>query len=88
MKLEYPAACIYQLAKVSQNIVGGSSGALYGILLSSAAKYLFSVSTIDWSAMCRVSLDTLLFYSKAKVGNRTMVRVLYVVLSIDTTFVD
>lgn len=74
MDLEYPAMCFHQFANVSQNNVGGTSGALYGILLGSAAQYLRSATSIDWAAMFKTSLDKLLFYSKAKIGDRTMVR--------------
>lgn len=70
--------CFHQFAKVSQNNVGGTSGALYGILMGSAAQYLRSATSMDWAAMFKTSLDKLLFYSKAKIGDRTMVRLLYI----------
>lgn len=74
MDLKYPAVCFHHIANLSQHAMGGTSGALYGILLTSAAKFLYSADTIDWAVIWNLSLDTLSIYSKAKVGDRTMVR--------------
>lgn len=73
LKLEYPALSFYQLSKLSQHNMGGASGALYGILFAAAAKYLISVQSVDWLGVWKTSIERLQFYSKAQIGDRTMV---------------
>lgn len=73
MKLEYPALCFYELTKLCQNTMGGSSGGLYGILFTGAAKHLISSKFIDWEQIWKAAINTLLLYSTAKIGDRTMV---------------
>lgn len=53
--------------------MGGSSGALYGILLTAAFKFLSTSSSLDWVGTWKAALGTLQVYSQAKVGDRTMV---------------
>lgn len=71
--MEYPAASLFQMSKLCQNEMGGSSGGIYGIFLTSAAKSIAASSTIDIAAAWKAAIDTVSVYSKAKVGDRTMV---------------
>ncbi len=73
VELKYPARCFYHLSKLSQTSMGGASGALYGILLASASNALFPMTVIDWAAIWKTSVETLQKYSKANLGDRTMV---------------
>ncbi|XP_065215495.1 PTS-dependent dihydroxyacetone kinase 1, dihydroxyacetone-binding subunit DhaK-like [Planococcus citri] len=75
LDLEYPAVCFFHMSRLMQNI-GGQSCTLYSILLASATRYLASTSKMDWLKMWKSSLDSLVCYSKAKIGDRTMVDVL------------
>lgn len=75
LDLEYPAVCFYHLSRISQTI-GGSSGILYSTLMASCSRFIITASTIDWVQMWKSSLDSFLCYSRAKIGDRTMVNIL------------
>ena len=60
LDLQYPASSLHQMSKLCQNEMGGSSGGLYGIFLTSTAKYIASSSTVDIAGAWKSAIDTVL----------------------------
>ncbi|GIL91803.1 hypothetical protein Vretimale_7317 [Volvox reticuliferus] len=77
MALYAPATVALQLARCVRNAVGGSSGALYDILLTAAARQLkagptYDVSPKDWTEAFSAGLAAVQKYGCADIGCRTM----------------
>ncbi|XP_076464113.1 triokinase/FMN cyclase-like [Babylonia areolata] len=68
-----PSLCATALASIAENTMGGSSGALYSLLLTAAAVPLQAgVQSADWVKALRAGIDALKRYGGAEPGDRTM----------------
>ncbi|XP_043486849.1 triokinase/FMN cyclase-like [Polistes fuscatus] len=77
LSFAYPSVLLTQIADIAEEIMGGSSGALYCLFLTTGAKELLSFKeneniTSAWSRTFRSALDSIIKYGKAKPGDRTM----------------
>jgi hypothetical protein len=60
--------CLLELSKIADSVMGGTTGALYSLMLLGAAK-----NAINWTKMFTSAVNMLSQYSLAKLGDRTMV---------------
>uniref|UniRef100_A0A1B6D265 Triokinase/FMN cyclase n=2 Tax=Clastoptera arizonana TaxID=38151 RepID=A0A1B6D265_9HEMI len=67
IQLSYPSSCMRRLARLAEDVVGGTSGAIYSLLFIGAASDI-----PDWGAACKSSINMIMKYSVARVGHRTM----------------
>ena len=75
LSLAHPLALLQELADLAENM-GGSSGGIYSILLTSAASAFqgkASVEAEDWVRALRSGLEAVMLYGGASPGDRTMV---------------
>ena len=75
LSLAHPLALLQELASLAESM-GGSSGGLYSILLTSAASAFQgkdSVEAEDWVRALRSGLEAVMLYGGAAPGDRTMV---------------
>lgn len=78
LSLSHPATLLSEIADVAEERMGGTSGALYCLFFTTAAKTLASFGQEEdsrhvWFSAFRSGLNCLKKYGKAKVGDRTMV---------------
>ncbi|GFR46030.1 hypothetical protein Agub_g7303, partial [Astrephomene gubernaculifera] len=77
LALHCPAAAVQQVARCVRSAVGGSSGALYDILLTGAARRLkagplYDTTPQDWADALSAGLAAVQKYGRADRGCRTM----------------
>ena len=75
LSLDHPLALLQELASLAE-AMGGSSGGIYSILLTSAASAFqdrASVEAGDWVRALRLGLEAVMLYGGAAPGDRTMV---------------
>ena len=75
LSLAHPLALLQELASLAE-AMGGSSGGIYSILLTSAASAFqdrASVEAGDWVQALRLGLEAVMLYGGAAPGDRTMV---------------
>ncbi|KAL8585787.1 hypothetical protein ACOMHN_037350 [Nucella lapillus] len=73
LSVSCPSVCALALASIAENTMGGSSGALYSLLLTAAAVPLQTgVQAGDWAKALRTGIEALQRYGGAKPGHRTM----------------
>jgi len=79
LSLSHPAVLLSEIADVAEECMGGTSGALYCLFFTTGAKTLVSLKEEDmrhvWFRAFQSGLNCLEKYGKAKVGDRTMVRI-------------
>lgn len=73
----YPCLLLMKIADIAEENMGGSSGALYCLFFTTAAKELtyfkqHETMASTWSRAFRSGLDCMIKYGKAKSGDRTM----------------
>lgn len=76
LSFSHPLALFQELASLAENM-GGSSGGIYSILLTSAASAFQDrdkVEAVDWVRSLRSGLDAVMLYGGASPGDRTMVK--------------
>ena len=69
MPLRYPVSTFLTLAKYAEELMGGTSGAVYSLMFVGAAQKI-----PEWPVAWENGLNTVLKYSTARLGHRTMVR--------------
>lgn len=69
LPLNHPVTCLNKLAHFAEQVMGGTSGAVYSLMFVGA-----SVNVPNWAAAWQSGLDTIMKYSSARLGHRTMVR--------------
>ncbi|KAG8271310.1 triokinase/FMN cyclase-like isoform X2 [Homalodisca vitripennis] len=62
-----PQLCFLRLSKLAEEVMGGTSGALYSLMFVGAARHV-----PQWSAAWQGALDMAMTYSNARLGSRTM----------------
>lgn len=79
LNFQYPATLAAQLAAVAASVMGGTSGAIYSLFLTYAGEALTAVrdfgSADVWGSVWRRGLIGVQKYSRARKGDRTMVKV-------------
>lgn len=80
LSLSHPATLLSEIADVAEERMGGTSGALYCLFFTTGAKTLVSLKQEEdmrrvWFHAFHSGLNCLEKYGKAKVGDRTMVRI-------------
>ena len=73
----HPSSLLTELSSIAEDKMGGTSGALYSLTFTLAAKELANTEEKDWPRLwCnawRSAIDGVMRYSKAKLGDKTMV---------------
>jgi len=83
LSLSHPAALLSEVADIAEERMGGTSGALYCLFFTAAAKESASFereedSRCIWRRVFSSGLNSLKKHGKARVGDRTMVCILSV----------
>ncbi|XP_011869124.1 PREDICTED: bifunctional ATP-dependent dihydroxyacetone kinase/FAD-AMP lyase (cyclizing)-like isoform X2 [Vollenhovia emeryi] len=78
LSLSHPAALLAEMADIAEERMGGTSGALYCLFFTTAAKTLTSFAQGEdlrrvWHCAFRSGLNCLEKYGKARAGDRTMI---------------
>lgn len=68
LPVQYPQVCLVRLSQLAEDVMGGTSGALYSLMLVAASR-----TAPDWPTAWQQALQLAMTYSKARVGSRTMV---------------
>lgn len=84
LSLSHPVALLSEIADIAEERMGGTSGALYCLFFTTGAKTLASFEQEEdvrrvWFYALRSGLNCLEKYGKAKVGDRTMVCIIYII---------
>ncbi|CAL1539418.1 unnamed protein product [Lymnaea stagnalis] len=77
LPVDCPHALALSLGQITENVMGGSSGALYSLFFTSAAQELKTANLKSLTAALNAGLDAIMKYGGAKPGYRTMVDPLY-----------
>ncbi|KAK0161994.1 hypothetical protein PV327_008378 [Microctonus hyperodae] len=77
LQVSYPATLLAELSKIAEECMGGTSGAVYSLLFTTGASALAEANDKDdwrksWSRAWRCAIDSVMKYSKARPGDRTM----------------
>lgn len=67
LPLYHPVTCLIKLAHFAEQVMGGTSGAVYSLMFVGA-----SVNAPNWAAAWQSGLDMVMKYSSAQLGHRTM----------------
>ncbi|MFH4976658.1 hypothetical protein AB6A40_003367, partial [Gnathostoma spinigerum] len=82
LHFERPQTCLLQLSTIFENEVGGTTGALYALMLSASCSCLSSGATsVDWYNALKTGLEAVMKYGHAVPGYRTMVDPLHAAVS-------
>jgi dihydroxyacetone kinase len=80
LPLSHPSTLLKQLSSIAETTMGGTSGALYSLLLAMAGMALETeikaVTARTWAVAWIAGTDGALRYSQAKLGDRSMVRIM------------
>nr|CAD7423332.1 unnamed protein product [Timema monikensis] len=71
----HPATLFLQLAAVSESVMGGTSGAIYSLLFTTASSSLEGLEEVGaetWGKAWRCGIQGIMRYSTARLGDRTM----------------
>lgn len=68
--VKYPEQCFIKLSELAEEVMGGTSGALYSLMFVGASK---DYSNGDWVTTVQSAVNMMMTYSKARVGSRTLV---------------
>ena len=78
LALSHPSTMLKQLSSIAETAMGGTSGALYSLMLTMAGMALEAeveaVTARTWATALRAGTNGTLHYSQAKLGDRSMVR--------------
>lgn len=66
--VKYPGQSFSMLSELAEEVMGGTSGALYSLMFVGASGH-----SNDWVATTQSAVRMMMTYSKARVGSRTMV---------------
>uniref|UniRef100_A0A2C9M2E0 Triokinase/FMN cyclase n=1 Tax=Biomphalaria glabrata TaxID=6526 RepID=A0A2C9M2E0_BIOGL len=77
LPLDCPHTLALSLGQITENVMGGSSGALYSLFFTSAAQELRKANPKSLYAALSSGLESIIKYGGAKPGYRTMVDPLY-----------
>uniref|UniRef100_A0A915E1I5 Triokinase/FMN cyclase n=1 Tax=Ditylenchus dipsaci TaxID=166011 RepID=A0A915E1I5_9BILA len=70
----HPKILFLQLSQIFEEAIGGTSGALYALLLGAASKaFEESAQSKDFKEALKLGLDAVVYYGHAQPGHRTMV---------------
>ncbi|XP_066599579.1 triokinase/FMN cyclase-like [Prorops nasuta] len=76
LPLSHPSSLLSELANIAEETMGGTSGALYCLFFTNAAKELVSYKhknwQITWAYLFRSSVNALIKYGRCNVGDRSM----------------
>lgn len=76
--MSHPSALLKQLSSIAETTMGGTSGALYSLMLTMAGMALETeteaVTAKTWVEAWLAGTHGTLHYSQAKLGDRSMVR--------------
>ncbi|XP_046417141.1 triokinase/FMN cyclase-like isoform X2 [Neodiprion pinetum] len=77
LPLSHPSSVLTALSAIAEETMGGTSGAIYSLMFTTAAAELKlpqcgQVCPLTWSQAWRGGIDGILRYSKARLGDRTM----------------
>lgn len=67
LPLKYPVSCLVALAKYAEEVMGGTSGAIYSLFLVGVSQRV-----PEWSLAWENGLNLVMKYSSAQLGHRTM----------------
>lgn len=67
LPLNHPVTCLIKLAHCAEQVMGGTSGAVYSLMFVGA-----SLNAPNWMAAWESGLDMVMKYSSARLGHRTM----------------
>lgn len=78
LPLSHPASLLFELANIAEDRMGGTSGALYSLMFTTGANEMSKIFTVEnwievWAQTWAAGLDGILKYSKAQLGDKTMV---------------
>ena len=78
LAVSHPSTMLKQLSSIAETAMGGTSGALYSLMLTMAGMALEAevetVTARTWATALRAGTNGTLHYSQAKPGDRSMVR--------------
>ncbi|XP_012268299.2 triokinase/FMN cyclase-like [Athalia rosae] len=77
LPLSHPSSLLTALSAIAEEKMGGTSGAVYSLMFTTAAAELevsvdSKVSPLSWAHAWRGGIDGIMRYSKARLGDRTM----------------
>lgn len=79
LALSHPSTLLKQLSSIAETTMGGTSGALYSLMLTIAGMALETqievVTPKTWAEAWLAGTHGTLHYSQAKLGDRSMVRI-------------
>ncbi|XP_011299957.1 bifunctional ATP-dependent dihydroxyacetone kinase/FAD-AMP lyase (cyclizing) [Fopius arisanus] len=76
LKIPFPASLLMELSGIAEECMGGTSGAVYSLFFATSAAALVRNSEENWNKLIadawRSGIDGVMKYSKARLGDRTM----------------
>ncbi|XP_058808778.1 triokinase/FMN cyclase-like isoform X2 [Phymastichus coffea] len=81
LSLFQPSSLLSELANIAEDRMGGTSGAIYSLMFTTAAAEMSKNEKVDnwikvWSVTWRAGINGITKYSKARLGDKTMIDVL------------
>ncbi|OXU20996.1 hypothetical protein TSAR_015499 [Trichomalopsis sarcophagae] len=81
LPLSYPSSLLSELANIAEDHMGGTSGAIYSLMFTAAAVEMSKINNAEnwlkvWAQVWRAGINGIMKYSKAKLGDKTMIDVL------------
>lgn len=81
LSLSRPSSLLSELANIAEDCMGGTSGAIYSLMFTTAAAEMSKINKVDnwlkiWSQTWRAGINGVMKYSKARLGDKTMVSIL------------
>ncbi|VIO97614.1 DAK1 domain containing protein [Brugia malayi] len=74
LRCDMPQSLFNEISQIFENEVGGTAGALYALMFSSAAQaFIESATAKEWHVALKNSLEAIMKYGQAKPGSRSMV---------------
>ncbi|CAG9539010.1 unnamed protein product [Cercopithifilaria johnstoni] len=74
LRCDVPLSLFNEISQIFEDDVGGTAGALYALMFSSAAQaFVESTTAKEWYIALRNGLKTIMKYGQAKPGSRSMV---------------
>ena len=78
LPLSRPSSLLSELANIAEDKMGGTSGAIYSLMFTTAAAELSKINSAEnwlkvWAQAWRAGIGGVMKYSKARLGDKTMV---------------
>ncbi|VDK66037.1 unnamed protein product [Onchocerca ochengi] len=74
LRCDRPQSLFNEISQIFEDDVGGTAGALYALMFSSAAQaFIESATAKEWYIALKNGLETIMKYGQAKPGSRSMV---------------